>query len=151
MITTYLIDIVLLLIAAVVAVPFFQAIKSGAVPGFLIAGIIVGPYGFGLISNIREIGNLSEIGVVSETLEASLELAGIALSTLRFDENKQKVILSDFRRKYQLELEDALKDEKRKNWQSLLEIAPVHIKKATARRYKDTRCGAKLGIDLPTE
>ncbi|MDX2368608.1 MAG: cation:proton antiporter [Colwellia sp.] len=115
MITTYLIDIVLLLIAAVVAVPFFQAIKSGAVPGFLIAGIIVGPYGFGLISNIREIGNLSEIGVVSETLEASLELAGIALSTLRFDENKQKVILSDFRRKYQLELEDALKDEKRKN------------------------------------
>lgn len=50
--------------AAVVAVPFAQAAKLGAVPGFLIAGVIVGPSGLGLINNINEIGNLAEIGVV---------------------------------------------------------------------------------------
>jgi len=63
-ISQYLLDIIILLTAAVVAVPFSQAAKLGAVPGFLIAGVIVGPSGLGLINNISEIGNLAEIGVV---------------------------------------------------------------------------------------
>jgi monovalent cation:proton antiporter-2 (CPA2) family protein len=50
--------------AAVVAVPFSQAARLGAVPGFLIAGVMVGPSGLGLIDNIDEIGHLAEIGVV---------------------------------------------------------------------------------------
>lgn len=83
MITAYLIDIVFLLIAAVVAVPFFQAVKLGAVPGFLIAGIIVGPYGLGLISNISEISNLAEIGVVFLLFIIGIELKPIRLWQMR--------------------------------------------------------------------
>lgn len=83
MITAYLIDIVLLLIAAVVAVPFFQAIKFGAVPGFVIAGIIVGPYGLGLIGNINEIGNLSEIGVVFLLFIIGIEFKPARLRQMR--------------------------------------------------------------------
>lgn len=83
MITSYLIDIVFLLIAAVVAVPFFQAIKLGAVPGFLIAGIIVGPYGLGLINNIKEISNLAEIGVVFLLFIIGIELRPIRLWQMR--------------------------------------------------------------------
>ncbi len=83
MITAYLIDIVFLLIAAVVAVPFFQAIKLGAVPGFLIAGIIVGPYGLGLISNISQIGNLAEIGVVFLLFIIGIELKPTRLRQMR--------------------------------------------------------------------
>ncbi len=64
MISTYILDTTILLIAAVLIVPFFQAMRLGAVPGFLIAGIVIGPYGLGLINNITEIGNLAEIGVV---------------------------------------------------------------------------------------
>ena len=64
MISHYLLDIIILLMAAVVAVPFSQAARLGAVPGFLIAGVIVGPSGLGLIDNITEIGHLAEIGVV---------------------------------------------------------------------------------------
>jgi monovalent cation:proton antiporter-2 (CPA2) family protein len=63
-ISLYLLDIIILLIAAVVVVPFSQAARLGAVPGFLIAGVIVGPSGLGLIDNISEIGHLAEIGVV---------------------------------------------------------------------------------------
>ena len=74
MISTYLLDIIILLTAAVVAVPFFQAAKLGAVPGFLIAGVIVGPSGLGLISNIDEIGNLAEIGVVLLLFVIGIEL-----------------------------------------------------------------------------
>ncbi|NRA54107.1 MAG: cation:proton antiporter [Gammaproteobacteria bacterium] len=83
MITAYLIDIIYLLIAAVVTVPFFQAVKLGAVPGFLIAGIIVGPYGLGLISNISEIGNLSEIGVVFLLFFIGIELKPTRLWQMR--------------------------------------------------------------------
>ncbi|WP_461520544.1 monovalent cation:proton antiporter-2 (CPA2) family protein [Porticoccus sp.] len=61
---SYLADIIALLVAAVVAVPLAQALRLGAVPGFLLAGVIVGPSGLGLISNIDDISHLSEIGVV---------------------------------------------------------------------------------------
>ena len=74
MISHYLIDIIVLLLAAVVAVPIFQAIKLGAVPGFLISGIIVGPSGLGLINNINEIGHLAEIGVVFLLFVIGVEL-----------------------------------------------------------------------------
>lgn len=74
MISAYLLDIIILLIAAVVAVPLSQAARLGAVPGFLIAGVIVGPSGLGLISNISEIGNLAEIGVVLLLFVIGIEL-----------------------------------------------------------------------------
>ena len=83
MTTAYLIDVIFLLIAAVVAVPFFQAIKLGAVPGFLIAGIVVGPYGLGLISNISEISNLAEIGVVFLLFIIGIELKPTRLWQMR--------------------------------------------------------------------
>ena len=83
MISTYLVDIIILLIAAVVAVPFFQAVKLGAVPGFLIAGVIVGPYGLGLISNIGDIGNLAEIGVVFLLFVIGIELKPSRLWQMR--------------------------------------------------------------------
>ena len=42
---------VMLLGAAVVAVPLFEAAKLGSVVGYLVAGIIVGPQVFGLHLN----------------------------------------------------------------------------------------------------
>lgn len=74
MISAYLVDIMIMLMAAVIAVPLLQAGKLGAVPGFLIAGVIVGPSGFGLISNITEIGHLAEIGVVLLLFVIGIEL-----------------------------------------------------------------------------
>ena len=83
MISLYVFDIIIMLMAAVFAVPFFQAVKLGAVPGFLIAGVIVGPYGFGLIRNISEIGNLAEIGVVFLLFVIGIELKPSRLWQMR--------------------------------------------------------------------
>lgn len=83
MISTYLVDIIILLIAAVVAVPLFQSVKLGAVPGFLVAGVLVGPYGLGLISNIDEISNLAEIGVVFLLFVIGMELKPSRLWQMR--------------------------------------------------------------------
>ena len=83
MIEAYLVDIIILLLAAVIAVPFFQAARLGAVPGFLIAGIIVGPSGLGLIDNVSEISHLAEIGVVLLLFVIGIELKPSRLWLMR--------------------------------------------------------------------
>ncbi|MCW8908108.1 MAG: monovalent cation:proton antiporter-2 (CPA2) family protein [Sedimenticola sp.] len=83
MISVYLADIILLLAAAVVLVPLFQAIGLGAVPGFLVAGVIVGPAGLGLIDNVSEIGHLAEIGVVLLLFVIGIELKPSRLWLMR--------------------------------------------------------------------
>ena len=60
----YLTDIIILLAAAVIAVPLFQSLGLGAIPGFLVAGIVLGPSGLGYIENYDEIAHLAEVGVV---------------------------------------------------------------------------------------
>jgi len=72
--SAYLTDLIILLTAAVVVVPACQAIRLGAVPGFLIAGLIVGPSGLELISNLDEIGGLAEIGIAFLLFVIGIEL-----------------------------------------------------------------------------
>ena len=60
----YLTDTIVLLSAAVIAVPLFHALGLGAIPGFLVAGIVLGPSGLGYIENYDEIAHLAELGVV---------------------------------------------------------------------------------------
>ncbi|MFV9614941.1 MAG: monovalent cation:proton antiporter-2 (CPA2) family protein [Gammaproteobacteria bacterium] len=60
----YLTDIIILLAAAVIAVPLFQSLGLGAIPGFLVAGVVLGPSGLAYIENYDEIGHLAELGVV---------------------------------------------------------------------------------------
>ena len=60
----YLTDIIILLAAAVIAVPLFQSLGLGAIPGFLVAGVVLGPSGMAFIENYDEIAHLAELGVV---------------------------------------------------------------------------------------
>ena len=60
----YLTDIIILLSAAVIIVPLFQYLGLGAIPGFLIAGVVLGPSALGYIENYDEIAHFSELGVV---------------------------------------------------------------------------------------
>jgi len=55
---------VLFLFAAVVAVPIAARLGIGAVLGYLLAGIAIGPWGLGFISDVAEILHFSELGVV---------------------------------------------------------------------------------------
>jgi monovalent cation:proton antiporter-2 (CPA2) family protein len=79
----YLADIIILLAAAVIAVPVSRTLRMGAVPGFLLAGIVVGPYGLGLITNVREIGYLAELGVVLLLFVIGIELKPSRLWLMR--------------------------------------------------------------------
>ncbi len=83
MTANYILDIVILLAAAVVAVPVFRAVGFGAVPGFLVAGVVVGPSGLALIDNVTEIGRLSELGVVLLLFVIGIELKPSRLWLMR--------------------------------------------------------------------
>ena len=69
-----LVDIALLLLAAVVAVPLFKRLGLGSVLGYLAAGIVIGPWGLGLISQVDDILHFSEFGVVLLLFVIGLEL-----------------------------------------------------------------------------
>ena len=72
--TRYLVDVLLLLAAAVICVPIFQRLRLGPVLGYLAAGILVGPSGLGLIGEIEALRALAELGVVFLLFTIGLEL-----------------------------------------------------------------------------
>jgi monovalent cation:proton antiporter-2 (CPA2) family protein len=79
----YLADILIMLAAAVIAVPVFQRLGLGAVLGYLAAGALVGPWGFGFISQIEEIQHIAEFGVVFLLFIIGIELRPERLWAMR--------------------------------------------------------------------
>lgn len=69
-----LIFLVILLGAAVVVVPFTARLGLGAVIGYLLAGVALGPQGFGVMSKPEDILKYSEFGVVLLLFLIGLEL-----------------------------------------------------------------------------
>jgi monovalent cation:proton antiporter-2 (CPA2) family protein len=79
----YLTDIIILLTAAVIIVPLSRLARLGVVPGFLMAGIVVGPFSLGLIDNQAEIAHLAELGVVLLLFVIGIELKPSRLWLMR--------------------------------------------------------------------
>ena len=69
--------------AALVMVLVFRRFGIGAVLGYLIAGILIGPQGFQLISNAETILEFSEIGIILLLFIVGLELAPARLMRMR--------------------------------------------------------------------
>ena len=81
--TYYLADILVLLAAAVIAVPLFQRLGLGSVLGYLAAGAIVGPWGLGFIDQIEKIRNIAEFGVIFLLFIIGIELKPARLWAMR--------------------------------------------------------------------
>ncbi len=81
--TGLLTAVLVFLFAAVVAVPIAQRLGIGAVLGYLIAGIAIGPWGLGFIRDVDEILHFSELGVVFLMFIIGLELNPAKLWQLR--------------------------------------------------------------------
>ena len=78
-----LIPTVALLAAGVIAVPIFKRIGLGSVFGYLVAGIAIGPFGFGLFRDPTSILSVAELGVVMLLFIIGLELKPSRLWSLR--------------------------------------------------------------------
>jgi glutathione-regulated potassium-efflux system ancillary protein KefC len=62
------------LLAAVIAVPISKRLGFGAVLGYLLAGVVIGPWGLGLIKEAKDILHFAEFGVVLLLFAIGLEL-----------------------------------------------------------------------------
>lgn len=78
-----IVPIVVLLAAAVVAVPLFKRLGLGSVLGYLAAGLVIGPFGIGLFSDAQAILHVAELGVVMFLFIIGLEMQPSRLWAMR--------------------------------------------------------------------
>ncbi|WP_336169792.1 monovalent cation:proton antiporter-2 (CPA2) family protein [Acinetobacter sp. 161(2023)] len=74
---------VVLLAAAVIAVPIFKRIGLGSVLGYLIAGLVIGPFGFAFFQDSTAILHIAELGIVMYLFLIGLEMQPSHLWSLR--------------------------------------------------------------------
>jgi CPA2 family monovalent cation:H+ antiporter-2 len=68
-------DIVVILLVSIPIILLFNKLKLPSIAGFLIAGMIIGPFGFKLIANIDEINIMAEVGVILLLFTIGLEFS----------------------------------------------------------------------------
>lgn len=78
-----LIDALVLLLGACIAVPLFKRLKLGAILGYLVAGVVVGPHLLGVVQDAEAMLHFSELGVVFFLFLVGLELEPKRLWELR--------------------------------------------------------------------
>jgi len=76
-------EIVIVLGISIVIILAFQKIKVPSILGFLMAGIIVGPSAFNLLSSSHEVELLSEIGIIFLLFIIGIELSFSGLMKIR--------------------------------------------------------------------
>ena len=79
----WLINSLIYLGAAVIAVPVAKKLGLGSIIGYLAAGMAIGPWGLRLVSNVQDILHFAEFGVVLMLFLVGLELEPKRLWNLR--------------------------------------------------------------------
>ena len=74
---------VVFLLATVIAVPLSKRFRLGAVLGYLLAGVAIGPQLFGLVGDTEGVATISEFGVVLMLFVIGLELSPQRLWVMR--------------------------------------------------------------------
>ena len=74
---------VIYLAAAIIAVPIAKRLGLGSVLGYLIAGIVIGPFALGLVGDQTDVMHFAEFGVVMMLFLVGLELHPARLWKLR--------------------------------------------------------------------
>ncbi|MDC7218772.1 MAG: monovalent cation:proton antiporter-2 (CPA2) family protein [Spirochaetales bacterium] len=79
----FLLQFFIFLAAAAIAVPIAKKLGLGSVLGYLIAGIVIGPFGLALISDVEAVMHFTEFGVVMMLFIVGLELKPTLLWQMR--------------------------------------------------------------------
>ncbi|MHB8854393.1 MAG: cation:proton antiporter domain-containing protein [Ignavibacteriaceae bacterium] len=72
---TFIKDIVIILLVSLPIIYLFKKINIPSILGFLVAGLIIGPYGFKLIADIQNIKAMAEVGVMLLLFTIGLEVS----------------------------------------------------------------------------
>lgn len=93
----HLYEIVVFLLASVVIVPTLRKLRASPVLGFLFTGVLIGPYGLGVIKDVDSVAALSELGIIFLLFTIGLELSVgrlRALATLVFGMGALQVVIT---------------------------------------------------------
>jgi glutathione-regulated potassium-efflux system ancillary protein KefC len=80
---TILQESIIYLLAAIISVPISKRLGFGSVLGYLLAGILIGPFGFGFVHEPEHILHFAELGVVFLLFIIGLELKPSRLWVMR--------------------------------------------------------------------
>jgi monovalent cation:proton antiporter-2 (CPA2) family protein len=83
--TALLVEPIVFLASAVVAVPLAKRLGLGSVLGYIAAGVAIGPFAFGLLGGAEQVMGVAELGVVLLLFVVGLELRLTRLWELRRD------------------------------------------------------------------
>ena len=78
-----IINAIIYLLAAVVVVPIAKHFKLGSIVGYILAGIIIGPFVLGLISDQKEVHTFAEFGIIMMLFLIGLEIRPSELWSMR--------------------------------------------------------------------
>ena len=81
-------DIVIIFGLSIAVLFIFHLIRVPAIVGYLLTGILAGPYGLGLVHGVHEVEVLAEIGVV-----LLLFAIGLEFSLKRMSQIKRSILL----------------------------------------------------------
>src|ERR1700757_4226724 len=73
----------ILLAAAVMAVSLFRLLRLSSILGYVAAGMVIGPWGLRLVSNVANIMSFAEFGIVLLLFIIGLELQPTRLWVMR--------------------------------------------------------------------
>ncbi len=73
-------DLAIIFAVSLLVILLFHRIKLPALPGFIVAGVVLGPHGLGLVSDAHQVESLAEVGVILLLFTIGIEFS---LSRLR--------------------------------------------------------------------
>ena len=76
-------DVLIFLGASVLLVPLFQRLRTSPIIGYLLVGVLIGPYGLAVIADVEGAQILGELGVVFLLFTIGLELPFERLKAMR--------------------------------------------------------------------
>lgn len=79
----YLGEAMVFLLAAVIVAPLFRKLRASPVLGYLLAGVMLGPHGLGLVADVKGVSAFAELGVVFLLFTVGLELSLDRLRAMR--------------------------------------------------------------------
>ncbi|MFQ6018342.1 MAG: cation:proton antiporter [Kiloniellaceae bacterium] len=79
----FLLEVIVILLAAVVSVALFQGLGLGSVLGYLVAGAVIGPTGLALVTDVETTRALAELGVAFLLFTVGLELPFERIKVMR--------------------------------------------------------------------
>jgi CPA2 family monovalent cation:H+ antiporter-2 len=71
------------LVATVIVVPLLQRLRASPVLGYLAVGVVIGPFGLGLVEDLEGVRTLAQLGVVFLLFTIGLDLSLERLWTMR--------------------------------------------------------------------